>query len=162
MCSYSDIHIIIEAKKILASGVSDLQRNQILGHAKSETFLKHYLSANVVVDVQSIFLGQASKSDLIKEVGKLCLRRDANLPQRLTSAQKAQACREQPEFEDLTRQINSLGTTLKNEYGGIKKGNDSENGKERKKAEYKLHAMKMRAEREALEKLLREFHNTAA
>lgn len=40
-----------------------------------------------MVDVQAVFLGTESKSDLIKEMGKLCLRRDPNLPKRLTSKQ---------------------------------------------------------------------------
>ena len=39
---------------VLDRGVSDQQRNQILGHARSDTFLKHYISPNVVVDVQAL------------------------------------------------------------------------------------------------------------
>ncbi|KAI4260744.1 MAG: hypothetical protein LQ352_000136 [Teloschistes flavicans] len=72
-------------------GVSDQQRNQILGHARSDTFLKHYISSNVVVDVQATFLGTASRADLIKEIGKLYLRRDPNLPKQLSDHQRTQA-----------------------------------------------------------------------
>ena len=71
--------------------MSDQQRNQILGHARSDTFLEYYISSDVAVDVQATFLGNASKSDLIKEIGKICLRQDPNLPKRLSKEEKTQA-----------------------------------------------------------------------
>lgn len=86
---WNTFHII--ANIILDRGVSDQQRNQILGHARSDTFLKHYISSNVVVDVQATFLGTASRADLIKEIGKLYLRRDPNLPKQLSDHQRTQA-----------------------------------------------------------------------
>ncbi len=49
------------------------------------------MSQHVVVDVQAAFLGHDSMSDIIKEIGKLCLRRDPNLPKRLTDSQRASA-----------------------------------------------------------------------
>jgi len=42
--------------------VSESQRNQILGHAHSETFLKFYMSQHIIVDVQAAFLGHESMS----------------------------------------------------------------------------------------------------
>ena len=55
-----------------------------MGHARSETFLKHYTSSSIVADVQATFLGQESQADLIKEVGRITLLRDPNLPRELT------------------------------------------------------------------------------
>ena len=73
------------------SGVSDQQRDQIMGHARSETFLKHCISSSVIVDVQATFLGKELKANQIKEMGKLTLRRDPNLPKSLTPVQRQQA-----------------------------------------------------------------------
>jgi hypothetical protein len=74
-------------------GVSESQQNQILGHTHSEIFLKFYLSRCVVVDVQAAFLGHDSMSNMIKEIGKLCLHWDPNLPKHLTDSQRASAHR---------------------------------------------------------------------
>jgi len=49
------------------------------------------MSQHVVVDVQAAFLGQDSMSDIIKEIGKLCLHWEPNLPKRLTDSQRASA-----------------------------------------------------------------------
>lgn len=41
--------------------------------------------------MQAAFLGQDSMSNVIKEIGKLCLHRDPELPKRLTDTQRALA-----------------------------------------------------------------------
>ncbi|KAI4281520.1 MAG: hypothetical protein L6R38_003624 [Xanthoria sp. 2 TBL-2021] len=89
------------------AGVSQPQLLQILGHRKIETFQKHYQSTDVVVDVQATFLGSTSKSDMIKEIGKLCLRQDPKLPRSLTMDQKLQA-RNQPDSQQLERRRDAL------------------------------------------------------
>ena len=142
------------------SGVSDLQHNQILGHAKSETFFKHYLSQRVVVDVQAIFLGHTSRSDLIKEIGKLCLRRDSNLPKALTDIQKKQA-HDHNGIVKLEQKRTALKLELNCEFGTLTKGSSSLKGIEYKKLNNKINALKICGEREAFEKLLRDFHSTA-
>ncbi|KAL8855302.1 MAG: hypothetical protein Q9178_008056 [Gyalolechia marmorata] len=73
---------------LLDAGVSQPQLLQILGHRKIETFQKHYQSTDVVVDVQATFLGSTSKSDMVKEISKLCLRQDPKLLRRLTMDEK--------------------------------------------------------------------------
>ena len=45
-----------------------------MGRAKSDTFVKYYLSQHVVVDVQAVFLDQTPRSDFLQQVGKLHLR----------------------------------------------------------------------------------------
>ncbi|KAI4086156.1 MAG: hypothetical protein L6R37_008439, partial [Teloschistes peruensis] len=141
-------------------GVSDQQRNQILGHARSDTFLKHYISSNVVVDVQATFLGTASRADLIKEIGKLCLRRDPNLPKQLSDHQRTQAC-QRPDIIRIQQEKDALAQKLKNDFGTIKNGSQSPDGIQYTRVKKKLRASKMLAEREAFTKLLRDFHSTA-
>ncbi|KAL8640700.1 MAG: hypothetical protein Q9228_002414, partial [Teloschistes exilis] len=141
-------------------GVSDQQRNQILGHARSDTFLKHYISSNVVVDVQATFLGTASRADLIKEIGKLCLRRDPNLPKQLSDHQRTQAC-QRPDIIRIQQEKDALAQKLKNDFGTIKNGSQSIDGIQYTRVKNKLRASKMLAEREAFTKLLRDFHSTA-
>ncbi len=145
---------------IVDHGVSDQQRNQILGHARAETFLKHYMSSHIVVDVQSIFLGRDSMSDVIKEIGKLSLRRDPDLPKRLTAEQKAQA-HQHPDIVAAKETREELKRWVLNESGTIRKGQHSSNGIAYKAFQNKVQALQMREERLALDQLLREFHNTA-
>ena len=142
------------------NGVSDLQRNQILGHAKSETFFQHYLSQRVVVDVQALFLGHTSRSDLIKEIGKLCLRRDSNLPKALTDIQKKQA-HDHNGIVKLEQKRTALKLELNCEFGTLTKGSSSLKGIEYKKLNNKINALKICGECKAFEKLLRDFHSTA-
>ena len=142
-------------------GVSDQQRNQIMGHARSETFLKHYISSSVIVDVQATFLGQTSRSDLIKEVGKLTLRRDPNLPKALTPQQKKKA----HQAEDLVaaeQRRDVLGAALRQEFGHINKAPPEHVlSIERKEVMRTITTLKIRYEREAFQRFLRDFHTNA-
>ena len=72
--------------------VDDQRRKLNMRHARSETFLKDYISSSVVDDVQATFLNQDFKSNVINEMGMLTLRRDSNLGKESTDAQKNQAC----------------------------------------------------------------------
>lgn len=132
-----------------------------MGHARSETFLKHYISSSVIVDVQATFLGQSSKSDLIKEMGKLTLRRDPNLPKQLTDAQKKEA-HQVPALISAKSRWHLLGRQLKQEFGQI---NKAPQGclvtTERQDLCRKIKTLKLRYEREAFEKLLNNFHSNA-
>jgi len=151
---------IVTADVILDRGVSDQQRNQILGHARSDTFLKHYISSNVVVDVQATFLGTASKSDLIKEIGKLCLRRDPNLPKRLSDEQRTQA-HQHPDVVRAQKQKDALAQRLQDGFGSIKNGSKSPDGIQHTRVQSKLRALKLRTERDAFAQILRQFHSAA-
>ena len=91
--------------ELAGRGVSDQQRNQIMGHTRSETFLKHYISSSVIIDVQLTFLGRDSRSHLIKEMVKLTLRPDPNLPELLADTQKKEAHRLQ-----ICRKLKTDGT----------------------------------------------------
>ena len=148
---------MITANVALDRGVSDQQRNQILGHARSKTY---YISSNVVVDVQATFLGTASRADLIKEIGKLCLRRDPNLPKRLSDHQRTQA-HQHPDVIRAQKEKDLLAQNLKDDFGTIKNGSKSSDGIQHTRVQSKLRALKLRVEREAFTKILRDFHSAA-
>ena len=57
------------------AGVSEAQRNSILGHRNSATFLKHCLSSSSAVEVQAMCPGVLSGARIFREIEKLCLRR---------------------------------------------------------------------------------------
>ena len=152
-----DLVLLIESDR----GVSEQQRNQIMGHARSETFLKHYLSSSVVVDVQAAFLGLESRSDLIKEMGKLRLRRDPNLPKELSGAQKKIAHQE-PDLIDAQKEHNNLYIELKSRYGQLQKAPlDCTVRHRHKELAQTIRKLKLQYERVALQKLLENFHSNA-
>ncbi|KAL9581014.1 MAG: hypothetical protein Q9203_006070 [Teloschistes exilis] len=82
------------ATSLTDAGVSQPQLLQILGHRKVDTYLRHYQSTEVRVDVQATFLGTTSKANMIKEIGRLCIRDDSNLPRSLTPEQRIQVLRD--------------------------------------------------------------------
>ena len=132
-----------------------------MGHARSETFLKHYMSSSVIVDVQATFLGQDSKSDLIKEMGKLTLRRDPNLPKKLTNEQKAQAYNV-PELIAACQQFALLRRDIQSQFGAMNKAPEGNLFiGEHNKLRQRINTMKLCFKREALEKLLRDYHTNA-
>ncbi|KAL8776434.1 MAG: hypothetical protein Q9194_003153 [Teloschistes cf. exilis] len=114
----------------------------------------------MVIDVQATFLGTASRTDLIKDIGKLCLRRDPNLPKRLSDYQRAQVFQR----HDITRvqkEKETLEQKLKDDFGSIRNGSKSPNDIQYTRVQSRLRALKLRAEREAFTKLLRHFHRAA-
>ena len=114
----------------------------------------------MVVDVQATFLGTASRADLIKEIGKLCLRRDPNLPKWLSDHQRTQA-HQHPDVIRAQKEKDALAQGLKDDFGFIKNGSKSPNGIQHTRAQSRLRALKLRVEREAFTKLLRDFHSAA-
>lgn len=114
----------------------------------------------MVVDVQATFLGTASRADLIKEIGKLCLRRDANLPKRLSDRQRTQA-HQHPDVICAQKEKDALAQKLRDEFGSIKNGSKSPNGIQHTRVQSRLRALKLRVEREAFTKLLRDFYSAA-
>lgn len=156
----SHLDIRKEANVSLDAGVSQPQLLQILGHRKIETFQKHYQSTDMVVDVQATFLGFTSKSDIIKEIGKLCLRQDPNLPRSLTIDQKLQA-RNQPELQQLERQRNVLTQGLRAHFAKLKDGAATSEFAQRQNVIGQLYRERARAKKEHFQRVLREFHDTA-
>ncbi|KAL9583651.1 MAG: hypothetical protein Q9203_004996 [Teloschistes exilis] len=146
------------------SRVSQPQLLRILGHRKIETYINHYQSTNVVVDVQSTFLGTESKSDMIKEIGRLCQRLDLNLPRCLTKEQQ-RAAYKQPKFREKLRELELLRSRLKRDlegrYGTLTPGRDTDADLEYKRAGNRLSYSKRRAEKEYLREILGKFHTTA-
>ena len=114
----------------------------------------------MVVDVQATFLGTASRADLIKEIGKLCLRRDPNLLKRLLDHQRTQA-HQHPDVIIAQKEKDALAQRLKDDYGSIKNGSKSPNGMQHIRVQSRLRALKLHVEHEALTKLLRGFHSAA-
>jgi len=141
-------------------GVSESQRNQILGQAHSETFLKYYISQHFLVDVQAALLGQDSISDMIEEIGKLCLRRDPDLPKRLTDSQRASAHRH-PDIISAEQAKVELQKQISLAHSNTRSAADSPEGIESRRLCQRIRAMKLREERAALAEALRRYHSTA-
>lgn len=150
----------MDSDLLLDRGVSDQQRNQILGHARSDTFLKHYMSSNAVVDVQATFLGTASRMDLIKQIGKLCLRRDPLLPKKLSDTQRAQA-HQNPDVARLRSQKDRFARKVKDEFTTLKAGRQSTAGKLYKQVQSQSRTTMLRVEREEFARILYNFHSVA-
>lgn len=98
-----------------------------VSHAQSGTFLKHYSSSNMVVDVQATFLGTASRTGLIKEIEKLGLRRDPNLPKRLSDHQRTQV-HQHPDVIRAQKEKVALAQKFRDSFGSIKDGSKSPKG----------------------------------
>ncbi|KAL8641816.1 MAG: hypothetical protein Q9228_001434 [Teloschistes exilis] len=152
------------ATSLADSGTSQPQLLQILGHAKIETFINHYQSSSIVVDVQSTFLGDQSKSAMIKQIGRLCQRLDPNMPRRLTEEQVRDAYR-QPKFRqilhDMERRRHSLRLDLVKLHGRVTAGLKTDKGQEYSKVGSRLRYCRRRATKEYLRKILEKYHDTA-
>ncbi|KAI4090404.1 MAG: hypothetical protein LQ339_008362 [Xanthoria mediterranea] len=148
------------ATSLADTGINQPQLLQILGYRKIETFQKHYQSTNIVVDIQATFLGSTSKSDIIKEIGKLCLRQDPNLPRSLIIDQKLQA-RNQPELQQLERRRDALTQGLRAQFAKLKDGAAAPKFAQRQNVIGQLYRGRARAEKENFQRVLREFHGTA-
>lgn len=114
----------------------------------------------MVVDAQATFLGTTSKSDLIKEIGKLCLRRDPNLPKWLTEDQRTQA-HQHPDVVRAKKQKDALAQRLQDGPGSIKNGSKSPDGIQHTRVQSKLRGLKLRVERDVFAQILRELHSAA-
>ena len=86
---------------------------------QSDTFLKHYISSNVVVNIQATFLSTASKADLIKKIEKLCLHDDPNLLKQLLDHQHTQA-HQHPDVTHIQKEKDILTQKLKDKFSSIK------------------------------------------
>ncbi|KAL8761674.1 MAG: hypothetical protein Q9194_007663, partial [Teloschistes cf. exilis] len=156
------------------AGVSQPQLLQILGHRKIDTYLRHYQLTEVRVDVQATFFGTTSKANMIKEIGRLCIRDDSNLPRSLTPEQRIQVLRD-PEIQRLEQ---LSGTKcLQSEWIKIyayvqrrrelkTKCQDDNADSALRHAEYtaigkQLQSMKRTAEKKLFQQILWDYHATA-
>ena len=132
-----------------------------MGHARSETFQKHYLSSHVVIDVQATFLGNESKSDLIKEMGKMTLRRDPNLPTKLSEEEK-QAAHQTPEINAAVDLFASTRRAVIKKFGRLNAAPPKDPLiKAFRNAQKVFNTLKARSERSAFRKRLQDFHSSA-
>lgn len=97
--------------------VTDVQRNQIMGHARADVFRKHYLRSTVKVDTQSAYLGTVSRADLIRNIGLMSANRDLRAPVRLKPGFKLD---NHPEIAALKAERDGMGWSLRAEYGTLK------------------------------------------
>jgi hypothetical protein len=65
--------------------ITEVQRNQIMGHARADVFRRHYLHQVVKVDTQSAYLGTVNRSDLVATVGLMNANRDPRAPVKLST-----------------------------------------------------------------------------
>ena len=115
----------------------------------------------MIVDVQATFLGTESKSDLIKEMGKLTLRRDPNLPKKLTEEQKRIA-HQHPDLIKAQSTFQRAKVNLKSECLHANEAPSDHPAKiAYEGAKKEATKLKSRTEKQAFEKLLKDFHPTA-
>lgn len=86
----------------LIGTATDAERNQVLGHSRSEIFLRHYIQQQVRADVQSAYIG-AARQALFRAVGRMSLDRDLRVPQSLTQEQKDEV-RRSPQLVPLAKE----------------------------------------------------------
>lgn len=108
--------------------VTDVQRNQIMGHERADVFRRHYLHQTVKVDTQSLYLGAVSREDLIKTVGLMSARRDPRVPQQLDKERLA-ALMEDSHSKYLTKQRDGLGEDIKLRHATLSAAKAAEPGK---------------------------------
>ncbi|TGZ80595.1 hypothetical protein EX30DRAFT_307582 [Ascodesmis nigricans] len=97
------------------------ERNQAMGHSRSEIFERHYISQTVKIDVQSAFLGSAPREELIQAVGRLSRDRDVWAPTKLTTTQKDSISND-PAVIYLKEQRDDLSVELRKTFGTITNG----------------------------------------
>lgn len=107
--------------EVCAGVVTEAERNQVLGHSRSEIFLRYYIQEQVRADVQSAFLGVPARQALFKVVGRMSLDRDPRVPQNLNAAQKAEVKRDS-RLVSLASEISVLRKELIRDYRLIKNG----------------------------------------
>lgn len=100
---------------------TEAERNQALGHSRSEIFLRYYIQQQVRADVQSAFLGVPARQALFKAVGRMSLDRDPRVPQSLDAAQRADVKRD-PRLVSLVCERADLRKQLIRDHGMIKDG----------------------------------------
>lgn len=99
-------------------------------------------------------------SNIIKEIGKLCLRQDPNLPRRLTDSQRASA-HQHPDIISAEQDLVELQKQVSLVHSNCRQVADSLKGIEHKRHRSRIRAMKLREERAALKEALRHYHSTA-
>ncbi|RPA90956.1 hypothetical protein L873DRAFT_360229 [Choiromyces venosus 120613-1] len=104
--------------------ITEVQRNQIMGHARADVFRRHYLSQRVKVDTQSGYLGAVSRDDIIKNIGLMSAKRDPRAPTKLDPGDDfLQEC---PALTRLTHNRDQLVTSLRSKYGTLTSAKNSE------------------------------------
>ena len=136
--------------------MSSAQLSQILGHARADTFLKHYNSSKVRVDVQASFLGTPSKAALFKKVGQLRMRRSPDLPRALKPAE-VKEIRESANIKKLLEQreqLRIMPCLADPESVATRK-------LERKRCTNQINSAVTSAKRKALQQKIHDFHSNA-
>lgn len=80
----------------------------------------------MIIDVQATFLNTVSRTDLIKKIKKLCLRRDSNLSKRLSDHQRTQA-HQHPDVIRAQKEKVALAQKLRDNFSFIKNESKSSN-----------------------------------
>jgi Protein of unknown function (DUF3435) len=91
--------------------VSDSQRNLIMLHSDTRTFLKHYLSRRIETDVRSIYRGLEPQTEIMRAATRMSRWIDTRRPRELTMEQKACVERD-PEVQELIRRRDFLKRLL--------------------------------------------------
>ncbi|KAH0545274.1 hypothetical protein FGG08_000573 [Glutinoglossum americanum] len=102
------------------------ERNQVLGHSRSDIFLRYYISERVKRDVQSAYLGRPARDALIRAVGRMSLARDPHAPNAL-SPKMLSEIKHHPRIMELQKKRRVVSAKIRLNYRKIKnaKGTDA-------------------------------------
>ncbi len=138
--------------------ISEHERKQVMGHWKSDTFDRDYLSQNVRRDVQKLYQGQA-EFPVVRIAAQMKTYMDPRAPYRLSSEQRA-SLRYLPEIVQLRERKTSLSKQVRSKYGSLSKVIGTGMYDEYKRARLDLQA-EYRAQDEATKVRIREeYFNT--
>lgn len=87
--------------------VKDQMQNLMMGHASIKTFLKHYLSRRITVDVQAVVRGMQPRDALMRAACTMSRSVDRRRPRQLTAEQSA-SVNEHPAVRSLIAQRERL------------------------------------------------------
>lgn len=104
--------------------ISEHERKQIMGHSKSDTFDRNYLSQHVRRDVQRLYQGQ-EEHPVVRTAAQMSTYMDPRAPYKLSTEQRAQL-KHQPEIVRLRELKSFWSKEVRAKYGLLKKGTGTE------------------------------------
>lgn len=104
--------------------ISEHERKQVMGHSKSDTFDRNYLSQHVQRDVQKLYQGQ-TEHPVVRVAAQIKTYMDPRAPYRLSMEQRA-SLKHHSEIVRLQNMKTSLSNEVRSRYGSLLKGKGTE------------------------------------
>lgn len=133
--------------------ISEHERKQVMGHSKSDTFDRNYLSQHVQRDVQKLYQGQ-TEHPVVRVAAQIKTYMDPRAPYRLSMEQRA-SLKHHSEIVRLQNMKTSLSNEVRSRYGSLLKGKGTEihNAFERARLDLQVET---RAQNKAMKMQIRE------